>query len=354
MRGTLAASAPLGEDPVTSRVAALMGACGIACGLVVGAPVGMATPLEAQRTGAAHIPAPPFAPNWNDVVRLSPIGRYDAGERRFGAYSLNDPQMCSLWAVRQFFAVQDPPLAARFLGDADLVWDARNPAGDRGEARFQIRNWVNTINAVLNQLRTNGDVAVSGRYFCVGLAKYAAPNALSIGLGFIVFDPQVFIDVNYNPNRSGMSMDAIAMHEVAHQLQYWTNERVLGDRLPDGRPYARRTELQADCTSAALIAAQWLPKVGVDLWRRLDRDGVMAAVRAVGDFEILDQSHHGTPHEREVAAELGALYSEDYVQRNAGQAPRFLSVPVLNGCRASIEAMDRKWGNPWPPQAKAR
>lgn len=287
------------------------------------------------------------------ALQSSPIGQYFAGERRQGVYNFNDPFTCRTWALRWLYENQEPQVRekVRLLGDNDLVWDKKQAfrLQDVGTAKNLINYWITALNNAQNLLVRSGDQNAASHFVCIGLGEFASPNAESLGAGYIVFDPQVFWDTNHNPERSAYSMDAIAMHEFAHQLQYWTDEPALKDTLrATGTPYPRRTELQADCAAAALLAMIQIPIIGRN-WES-EKSGVAAAVKAVGDSELLSRTHHGTKRERELAADFGLQLTEKFLQSHL-TTTGFTSTFILNSCRNFIDSMDRLYGNPWPNTA---
>lgn len=324
----------------------------IICSLSLSAVVGHAAEPIVRRVKVLGPTPQQKQANLNQAIAASPMGKYLAGERRSGIYNFNDSKVCNRWALQSIYANQEKPVAVRLLDDNGPIWDEREGPKDIGRAGSMIRLWVDTMNDAQNMLIRNGDLNAMSHHVCIGFGKFAAPNAESMGAGYITFDPQILLDTNHNPNRSAYSMDAIAMHEFAHQLQYWTDEPTLNDVLvATGKPYARRAELSADCAAAALLGALNIPKIG-RFWQ-IEKSGVSAAIKAVGDYEILSGNHHGTPRERELAVNFGLNLAEKTSSRGLG-LKGFTSRYILNSCRAFIDRMDSHYGNPWPIWAVLR
>ena len=84
----------------------------------------------------------------------------------------------------------------------------------------------------------------------------------------------------------------VLAHEYAHNLQ---QELGIFDNStgPSARPY----ELQADCWSGSWANSAF-EQGALD---RADLDEILNAALAVGDFDVGNQQHHGTPEERRAA-----------------------------------------------------
>lgn len=314
--------------------------------------------VAAPAIAAAPAPPPPpppanaasLAPDdlKREIVLRSPAGQYILGVRRAGIYDLNDAKTCSRWAIETLLARFREPPPVKLLGDKDFILDREAPKGTLS-ASMKPRALASSIRGDLDRaytmLRLAGDKAIEGRHVCVGLAAYAQANAESLGAGFMLFDPQLYYNLNRFKGRSMRTGQAIALHEFAHQLQYWTEEPVLADKKADGEEYARRTELQADCAAAALVSVTAAELKTPNLWK-MSRPGVRTAFRELGDFDLWSKGHHGLLNERDLAAEYGIRI----VEKRAAESKLYVFPArwALDECRAMLERMDKKYGNPWP------
>lgn len=304
-------------------------------------------------------PPPPPAPPANaaalsgddlarEILRRSPAGQHEAGVRRSGVYDLRDAKTCSRWSVETILARFRNPPQPTLLAPGDLVLDRDAPKGTLS-APMDLAGLSSTIRRDItiawDMLRLGGDKLVNGRHVCVGLASYAQANAESSAIGFMLFDPQLYYDLNKYKSRSMRTGMAIVLHEFAHQLQFWTDEPFQKDKLADGESYARRSELQADCVAAALVSVTAVEFKSPRIWP-VSRAGVLTAFRELGDFDIWKSGHHGLPNERDLAAEYGVRLVEERAAKS--KLYTFAAPWALDQCRQMIERMDKKHGTPWP------
>lgn len=298
-------------------------------------------------SGPAGDELPPFTEaEMKALWDSSPLGAYDRGDRSEGVLDLMDPAVCRRATIESVLAHAHPPQRVTLFENDQAAPDRVHGSPDPLRVGPAADSWRRATAATMAMLVANGDAVVAGRHVCLGVARFESPNALSQPLGYLLFDPQLVFDVNQNADRSLYSFDAIRTHELAHQLQYWHGDETLRDQRA-GAPYARRSELQADCVAGALIAGQALPTIGRELWD-FSKHGIRAAVRAVGDMLLEDGGHHGTPTERDRAAAKGVAVGQAALLVDVGPYPQLTSKALLDACRAYIDANDQTYGQPWP------
>ncbi|HEX9595021.1 MAG TPA: neutral zinc metallopeptidase, partial [Candidatus Saccharimonadales bacterium] len=111
-----------------------------------------------------------------------------------------------------------------------------------------------------------------------------------------------------------MAVGAIVAHEVGHHVNSYVERTIETDPdspyLPPIRKDANGTvkpqELFADC-----LAGSWLYRVSeVGDLEVGDIDEAIEAMRTVGDLNVTEPSHHGTPAERRAAVLVGFTYGK--------------------------------------------
>jgi len=283
------------------------------------------------------------------ILTQSPLGKYQQGIRISGVFNVHDARYCDPKIVDNVYSLQSPPVKATVLRDSTLVFDREILArrGIKIKTEAMASSIRKNTELLLNGLIKNGDALAKGRHICLGLAQFEKPNAHSMMIGYMIFDPQIIFNVNNNIRRSLYSADAIIAHEFAHQLQYWNQDETLKDILPNGQGYSRRKELQADCVAAALLTmSKSVEEIFKKQWE-YDKQGIKASVGALGDFLLNESDHHGLINERELVAEYGIKIAGDYKLKHASNFG-FTSTYALNVCRSFIDANNKAHGNVWP------
>lgn len=241
---------------------------------------------------------------------LTPNQRFQHGIFQGFAHNYNDQQKCSQNALNKHFDVSNKIFSYTSLvnfGNSDVQADGF------------IQSLLNTLNKALSVLYRNGDSAILNHRICAGLYNFGEVNARSYKEGYILIDPKV-IKMMWNlPQRSSFSDSQVYLHELAHQFQYWHGNRFENDKT------SRRTELTADCVGSALL---WLS------WQGLSEDilsmeslGVIAASESVGDYDIENPDHHGTPIERMLFSAKGQSLSK---------IPFLTSQKLLKLCESAV------------------
>ena len=114
--------------------------------------------------------------------------------------------------------------------------------------------------------------------------------------GSVLFGKRMFLSYLDQPEHPEVSVAAICAHEFAHILQFKLN---IDRRLDAGQRTVKRKELHADFLAGYFAGV-----------RKRERPEFPAAVFAatkfaIGDHEIHDRDHHGTPDERAAAVVRG-------------------------------------------------
>lgn len=242
---------------------------------------------------------------------LTPKQRYTQGIAEGFAHNYLDQTKCSQQALTQNF--QQP----KFIYPNTLLLDF---APKLVTADFFIKNIVQTLNKALSELYRNGDSEVTKRRVCAGLYNYGEINARSYIQGYILVDPKV-IKMMWNlPNKTSFSDSQVYLHELAHQIQYWHGNQFAKDST------SRRSELTADCIGSALL---WLSWKGLSTEiLSMESLGVVAASESVGDYDINNPDHHGTPQERIQLSLKGQEFSKQ---------PFLTSKKILQLCEAEVK-----------------
>lgn len=224
----------------------------------------------------------------------TPRQRLSQGVSEGFAHSYHDEQKCSQRAFNALFDTK------KKIYPFSILTEFGNQPVVRAESF--ITSLVNTLNKALSVLYRNGDQDILNHRICTGLYNYGEVNARSYQEGYILVDAKVIKMMWDLPNRSSFSDSQVYLHELAHQFQYWHGNQFQEDKT------SRRTELAADCVGSALL---WLS------WQGLSQDilsmeslGVIAASESVGDFDVTNPDHHGTPLERMQASLNGQEISK--------------------------------------------
>jgi hypothetical protein len=312
---------------------------------------GVSLSVAAQQTG----PTPPPAPRksvsellLDDIVERSPAGRYQKKDYLPGVRLLRDSKRCSAADVVNLFRLQEDPQQIRIPGPREVFTD-KQPNERTKNLSITVADLESTLLTELMRMMQlfADDPAVNRREFYVTVAEFPTPNAVSVGLGFLVFDPQLFFQIVGHEQTNGWSIRAVVAHEFAHQLQYWHDEPLLARTL-DGKLYSRDKELQADAVAAAMLTR--LRDEGLTSDRKADDAdqpfslALAMAFLSLGDFALAHADHHGTAYERSLMVEYGHVIAGALsVLKDRS------SRTLLAHARSKIEAMNAKFGDTlWP------
>jgi hypothetical protein len=297
--------------------------------------------------------APASSAEMGDVRKLafkgiqdrSPYGRYSAQSFSPGVKSFRREGRCVIPDLVQFFQLQQNPIAFRMSLPSDVYYD-KKPNSKTRDLSLHAEYFETTLVAELEKIMALfpifADPVVRNREICLTTGTFERPNALSIGLGFIVFDPHLFFQIIRHPQANSWSLLAIVAHEFAHQLQVWhLDPLILKEKAK--RRYVRDMELQADCAAAAMLAR-------LHAVNPRENEGPFAlaladAFMSLGDFELDHyEGHHGTAWERQLMIEAGLNVSQELQKQN-----NKTSASMLLLCRQKIEWMNTKYGpDLWP------
>lgn len=281
------------------------------------------------------------------IQSRSPLGRFLKGEfspgvKRFGV----DPQ-CVEQDLLSIFSLQQPPMKVQ-LPELTDVFEDKTPNPRTRDLSIEVDTFESVIVRELNHqlsLFPDGDLFTKNRELCVDAVEFERPNAVSIGFGFLAFDPNLFFQLARDKNFNEWSIRAIIGHELAHQLQIWTTDPTLFKKK-DGRAFIRDKELQADCVSSAILfeQSQSLPATVEDKEANIN-NALGLAFSSLGDFELAHyEGHHGTAWERALMVTVGAQKAAELSRES-----KFSSKEVLAACRSYIDAMNQKFGEElWP------
>jgi hypothetical protein len=275
----------------------------------------------------------------------SPYGRYTAQSYSPGVKSFRQESRCVIPDLVQFFQLQQNPIAFRMSLPSDVYYD-KKPNSKTRDLSLRADYFETTLVAELEKIMAlfpiYADPVVRNREICLTTGVFAKPNALSIGLGFMVFDPYLFFQIIRHPQANSWSLLAIVAHEFAHQLQVWhMDPLVLKEK--NKRRYVRDMELQADCAASAMLARHHAVNP-----RENEGPFELALANAfisLGDFELNHyEGHHGTAWERQLMVEAGLHVSQELQRQN-----NKTSASLLLLCRQKIEWMNTKYGpDLWP------
>lgn len=309
-------------------------------------------PLAAQQTDPPAAPSPQAKSVsellLEDIVARSPYGRYLAQDYQPGVRLLRESKRCSTDDVVNVFRLQKDPQKIRIPDVAEVFRD-KMPNDRTKDLTIHVGELESTLLTELMRMMQmfSDEPAVNRRELYVVVAEFPTPNAVSMGLGFLVFDPQLFFQIIGNEQTNGWSIRAVVAHEFAHQLQYWHDEPLMR-RMLNGELYARDKELQADAVGAAMLTRLW--NEGLKSDRKEDdaaqpfSQALSSAFLSLGDFMIAHTDHHGSAYERSLMV--------DYGHQIAGALTILKdrsSKGLLDHSRSKIEAMNAKFGDTlWP------
>jgi hypothetical protein len=282
------------------------------------------------------------------IVARSPAGRFAAQDFQPGVRSLRTTKRCTTDDVVNFFRLQPKPEAISIPARSEVRVDrVRNERTK--DLSLTIGDFEDTLLTEVMRIVQlfSDDPMVNKRELYLVAADFQAPNAMSLGLGFLVFDPQLFFQIVGHEETNGWSLRAIVAHEFAHQLQFWHDEPLLPNAT-NGKRTARDMELQADCVASAILTR--LRAEGLRSDRAGDDDdapfatALRRAFASLGDFELEHSGHHGTAYERALMVEYGQIVAGALQVTKDRTAAGMLAM-----ARSKIEAMNARYGDKlWP------
>lgn len=253
-----------------------------------------------------------------------------------------DPR-CATEDLKNLFLLQRPPMKADFPHRESIVKDEVEHIRTR-DLSIKISEFEDVVarelGFQLDLFNNLGDPKTDKRELCIDAVSFERPNAVSIGLGFLAFDPKLFFQLVRSEHANDWSLKAVIAHEFAHQLQIWHQDPSVF-KLKENRVYVRDKELQADCVAAGILS------------QMTDEDDSQAEVltalgsafSSLGDFEIGHyEGHHGTAWERALMVNIGASKATEL---NAGS--ELNSGRLLMACSDYINKMNARFGEQlWP------
>jgi hypothetical protein len=258
---------------------------------------------------------------------LTPLERYNQGQRTQGAYSLDNWIMCSQSARAQY--------VSEVVDDETVL--AFSPQGVAITAGGQTSLVKQVVDLTLKNLANQGDVKATGRHLCVGF-YFGAPdnvtgNASSSTIGYLIFDYRAVQHLYSIQNRSFWVHHYLILHEFSHQLQYW-NDDVEVAKTFQGLQSSKKPELAADCMAGALFK---LNNLGLkkDLYD-LSFSGVIEGATLIGDPHVNDPGHHGTPAERRFAVGFGSNMVGAMETALIDGSQKITSGELLNRCNSFV------------------
>lgn len=228
---------------------------------------------------------------------LTPLMKFESGHKVSGVYSAYDVFYCSQSARKE-----NIPNA---LPEDTVLTILEN------KKEVTIKNNLTMLNPLIKEmldlLIANGDINAVNKHICTGYfndLEAEHGNAFSFVQGYLIFDFKLFQYLFGLPDhlRSSWVIDFLALHEFAHQLQYWNLDEEIIKALQQ-KQSSKVSELSADCTASALLAYKNMG-LSEELYN-ISFTGVLGAAGALGDYNTQAQSHHGTPLERITAAAYG-------------------------------------------------
>lgn len=203
------------------------------------------------------------------------------------------------------------------------------------------------LSGMLDLYQAARDPLALNRELCSTSGVFESPNAVSIGYGFMVFDPHIFFLIARREKTTTWSLRAVLAHELAHQFQIWNNDPVLY-RQKSGKVFVRDKELQADCAASALLYRQHKEgryQADKDDVKVAFDEAVTDAFVGLGDFKLKELgTHHGTAWERALMQLAGKKAAIELAEKGDQGI-----TAVLKYCRDYIEKMNSKFGDElWP------
>ncbi len=282
------------------------------------------------------------------IFERSPLGRYEKKDYSRGVKSFRSEPRCVLDDLKTVFLMQNPPMKVRIPELGEVFKDSK-PTERTKELSMEIKTFEQELDRhltkQLNIFVSGRDPQVESREICLTSAVFESPNAISIGYGFMAFDPQIFFQLARNEDFNEWAVFVVMAHELTHQFQVWHRDPTLF-RTKGGKPFARDKELQADCAAVAIVdeihrqMPQAEQKSAVELTKTM-----ASAFTSLGDFELSQVGiHHGTAYERSLMIQAGRLVAQKLKEKR-----EFDSANLLKGCLAYIDKMNAKYGDElWP------
>ena len=259
----------------------------------------------------------------------TPLQKFLDNQLISGVYDVHNPIYCSQKAKKQYLSEILP------LDTALKVMKNGNQVTVKGNMDIL----VSIIKNALDMLNKNSDLMTYKKHVCVGFfndEKAINGNAYSHGHGYMIFDFKL-IQYLYNlPDemRSSWVFDYLALHEFAHQLQYWNaDEEILN--VVKNKQSSKNSELAADCVSAALLTNMNI-NLPPDLFD-VSAVGITGGAYALGDFLYESPDHHGTPEERKKAAQFGINMIIDNMDSIKSGILKHTSGSILKSCNTFVK-----------------
>ncbi|MBN8555409.1 MAG: hypothetical protein J0L93_08195 [Deltaproteobacteria bacterium] len=283
------------------------------------------------------------------IIERSPVGRYERKDFSPGVKSFRNEPRCVTTDLEQLFLLQEPPQKV-IIPSAQKVLKDKFPNEKTRDLSLSIADLENQLiqdtSVQLQMFRDARDPSVENREICVISAEFESPNAVSIGVGFMVFDPQLFFQIIRHDAANGWSLRAVVAHEFAHQLQSWTQDPTNFKISKENRSIVRDKELQADCVASGILSRMRDRElVATKITEPNFESALVNAFASLGDFEIKSlETHHGTAWERALMVSVGLQSNEDLLRKGDPS-----STALLNSCRVYIDKMNKKYGEEiWP------
>jgi predicted metalloprotease len=179
------------------------------------------------------------------------------------------------------------------LGEIDRYWTRTFEASGLPEPRVRY-HWVAPGRTVLSGCGHPADDRAA--FYCPADDTIFVAQQFAADLYNGVAEDLPGESAGYGRARGDFAVAYVLAHEYAHNLQY---ELGVFDNSPGAS--ARPFELQADC-----FAGAWAHSVfEAGLLQPGDLEEAASAALAVGDFDVGNAQHHGTPEERRDALLTG-------------------------------------------------
>ena len=186
--------------------------------------------------------------------------------------------------------------------DVDLMKDRLGAAGGGGETIQIIRTTGNRDldraldKSLLRLAATFGIDPVFGFFEDEQPNAFAAPESNDLSrTGIVLFGRNLFNDLQAT-DPSGVSVLGVAAHEFAHIWQFHSGYY---KTIRGNGPTVKRLELNADFLAGYYLGLRKSAVPSASLWIFGEK------LWGLGDMNVNDRDHHGTPAERTAAAEAG-------------------------------------------------
>jgi len=287
------------------------------------------------------------------IYERSPLGRYEKKDFSPGVKSFRTEARCIRDDLTNVFLLQQPPQEVRIPESFEIFKDKQESDRTR-DVTITISDFETQL---INHLRRQMDIFVTGkdpvvekREICLSSLVFESPNAVSIGYGFMAFDPQLFFQIIRSEKSNSWSLLGVVAHELSHQFQIWHQDPTTR-KTKNNKPFIRDKELQADCAAAAIMAKRKEQEPDLHKEAGIEFEtAVFDAFISLGDFELDSLgSHHGTAYERGLMVRTGLDIYED---SKKSQKPLH-SGDLLKACGEKINALNKKFGEDlWPIGSK--